>query len=77
MNQKACKACWIATGLEDWWEDNVHNWEVSEIYYCCKANDQVGGWRQLKHGPPEDCPYLLEHLISRYGLEYISRGKPC
>jgi len=58
MNKEICKICWVELfGVESWDEYDDRMWEEGDIdCVCCQD-------RKIEEGPPDKCPYKMEHLV--------------
>ena len=54
LNKMICKQCWNTI----WFNADDLNWENHRIL-CAQAHVMVS----ILKDPPEECPYLLEHLM--------------
>jgi hypothetical protein len=70
LNKDICKACVNATPIQDgedswispWVENDDVAWEKGEM--SCPVSD-VGSTTLVNEAPPKECPYHLEHIMSK------------
>jgi hypothetical protein len=61
MNKSVCKRCINDVFKAKWTLKDESLWERGLV--CC----EIGSFavRSIKLKPPEECPYLLEHLVNK------------
>jgi hypothetical protein len=65
LNKEICKKCYLAYG-QDWEVVYKGIWDEYNTVYCPKSiTDFQQRMGDTKSEPPDHCPYVLEHTITK------------
>ena len=65
LDMALCKRC-FADGGVDWSAEYEREWHEFGVVWCRAKPDGISRWlgcQKIEKPPPEDCPYLLEHVL--------------
>ena len=67
LNKTVCKYCYEKTFPPDsewaWTAYYEKNWEINNSIFCPNYGFRTG----TKEPPPDECPYILEHVLYNDG----------